>query len=570
MSNNSAECSDGLKTEQTLAAMNLLDLFPNLQLYMWYVAEGILLFVAALVILLWFIDRTVAIINRIITSLVILGMMILFSMGSLYVYGYTASPTGTTPKVNRTVHVGNSNSWFNFTSPYSLKLNLPALDVNSMVAVGMFLLNVYNILWMRRTRCCSAHCHSPTGNVAATAAANTTAANTTTPAATKTTASTKKKPDPSRTKLVNPVTRSKAKTKAAESEGEEEEDPNTVDGAGTSQTDKKPSHSQTDKKPSHSQANKRTAGPPQSDDDDDLAHPFSVKELRLMRKDFTRIDGEGILPWLLRCFDSGAETYNVDEREAKQLGSLARDAGIDRALSSKTGTTTLWDRLLSAVRERYPHKGDIGWRRSRTPTLEKAITYLREIAVREVIYNNDGITDPDDVECDTQMFRKFVQAVPAAHAHIFSFMGCFEGYERPTVREVTVKARQYGDILSDSLYFQTSAVKKMVDRKYKMPKGSKLQTLPRDDWSRVAAIKKRHPATRQQQGRQDSLRRHLWSLLKNHFREDMRVWDKKPTDMLQLRVQELLNRTKPGDGSSKRKVAPVNNQDGSSSSSAQP
>ncbi|XP_009995561.1 PREDICTED: LOW QUALITY PROTEIN: inner centromere protein-like [Chaetura pelagica] len=35
----------------------------------------------------------------------------------------------------------------------------------------------------------------------------------------------------------------------------------------------------------------------------------------------------------------------------------------------------------------------------------------------------------------------------------------------------------------------------------------------------------------------------------------------KPTDILQLRVQELLNRTRPGDGSSKKKVAPVNNQD---------
>ncbi|XP_009994946.1 PREDICTED: E3 ubiquitin-protein ligase RBBP6-like [Chaetura pelagica] len=50
--------------------------------------------------------RTVAIINRIITSLVILGMMILFSMGALYVYSYTAGPSGTTPKVNGTVHVG--------------------------------------------------------------------------------------------------------------------------------------------------------------------------------------------------------------------------------------------------------------------------------------------------------------------------------------------------------------------------------------------------------------------------------------------------------------------------------
>ncbi|XP_009995705.1 PREDICTED: E3 ubiquitin-protein ligase RNF38-like [Chaetura pelagica] len=100
-----------------------------------------------------------------------------------------------------------------------------------------------------------------------------------------------------------------------------------------------------DKKTGPSQAD-RTAGPPQSDDDDDLVQPFSMKELCLMRKDVTYID---------------------------------------------------------AVR--YPHKGDIEWCRSRTPTLEKAIMYLREIAVREVIYDKDGLKNPDDILCNTQMFR---------------------------------------------------------------------------------------------------------------------------------------------------------------------
>lgn len=45
--------------------------------------------------------------------------------------------------------------------------------------------------------------------------------------------------------------------------------------------------------------------------------------------------------------------------EAKQLSSLSRENGIDKAIGKGTQPFTLWQQLLSAVRERYPFKEDL-------------------------------------------------------------------------------------------------------------------------------------------------------------------------------------------------------------------
>ena len=49
-----------------------------------------------------------------------------------------------------------------------------------------------------------------------------------------------------------------------------------------------------------------------------------------MRKDYSRIPGEQICTWLLQCWDSGAAGLELEGREAKQLGPLAKQAGIDK------------------------------------------------------------------------------------------------------------------------------------------------------------------------------------------------------------------------------------------------
>ncbi|PKU32569.1 hypothetical protein llap_17127 [Limosa lapponica baueri] len=91
-----------------------------------------------------------------------------------------------------------------------------------------------------------------------------------------------------------------------------------------------------------------------------------------MRKDFTHHDGELLLSWLLRCWDNGADSIDLDGREAKQLGNLAKEGGTDKAIGNKADTLSLWRRLLSAVKSRYPFKDDIDCHPSKWTSMEKA------------------------------------------------------------------------------------------------------------------------------------------------------------------------------------------------------
>ncbi|PKU41539.1 pol-like protein ens-3 [Limosa lapponica baueri] len=46
-----------------------------------------------------------------------------------------------------------------------------------------------------------------------------------------------------------------------------------------------------------------------------------------MRKDFSHPEGETLISWLLRCWDNGANTIDLEGREARQLGNLAMEDG---------------------------------------------------------------------------------------------------------------------------------------------------------------------------------------------------------------------------------------------------
>ncbi|GAB0204052.1 macrophage immunometabolism regulator [Grus japonensis] len=121
-----------------------------------------------------------------------------------------------------------------------------------------------------------------------------------------------------------------------------------------------------------------------------------------MRKDFSRLPGEHIITWLLRCWDNGASSLELEGREAKQLGSLSREGGIDKAIGKKAQALSLWRRLLSSVKERYPFREDVICRPGKWTTMERGIQYLRELAVQEMVYydldNAQLPTDPDEVQ----------------------------------------------------------------------------------------------------------------------------------------------------------------------------
>ncbi|GAB0208621.1 hypothetical protein GRJ2_003327800 [Grus japonensis] len=180
-----------------------------------------------------------------------------------------------------------------------------------------------------------------------------------------------------------------------------------------------------------------------------------------MRKDFSRLPGEHIITWLLRCWDNGASSLELEGREAKQLGSLSREGGIDKAIGKKAQALSLWRRLLSSMRERYPFSEDGVCRPGKWTTMERGIQYLRELAVREMVYydpdNTQLPTDPDEVQCTQPTGRKFVLSAPSSYANSLAVIDR-KSEEAPTVDEVAGRLRQYEESLSSSL---VSAVEKL-------------------------------------------------------------------------------------------------------------
>ncbi|GAB0209863.1 hypothetical protein GRJ2_003452000 [Grus japonensis] len=192
-----------------------------------------------------------------------------------------------------------------------------------------------------------------------------------------------------------------------------------------------------------------------------ITRPLSLSELRDMRKDFSHLPGEHIITWLLRCWDNGASSLELEGREAKQLGSLSREGGIDKAIGKKAQALSLWRRLLSSVRERYPFREDVICRPGKWTTMERGIQYLRELAVREMVYydpdNTQLPTDPDEVQCTRPTWQKFVRSAPSSYANSLAVID-WKSEEAPTVDEVAGRLRQYEESLSSSL---VSAVEKL-------------------------------------------------------------------------------------------------------------
>ncbi|KAM6366001.1 uncharacterized protein FN964_002408 [Alca torda] len=186
-----------------------------------------------------------------------------------------------------------------------------------------------------------------------------------------------------------------------------------------------------------------------------IVKSFSMKDLRNMRKDFTRNDGETLVSWLLRCWDNGADSMELDGSEARQLGNLAREGGIDKALGKKSQTLSLWRRLVSAVKGRYPFKDDIECRPTKWTNIEKGIKYLREMAVKEVIYGDWEVNvDPDEMPCRKPMLRKFVQSAPPMYSHTLSVLiWGGDDDDSLTVNEVASRMRHQEEERDNRVYW---------------------------------------------------------------------------------------------------------------------
>jgi len=171
--------------------------------------------------------------------------------------------------------------------------------------------------------------------------------------------------------------------------------------------------------------------------------------------------------------------------------------------------------------------------------MERGIQYLRELAVRELVYYDPDDeqlpTYPDEVQCTRHMWRKFVRSTPSSYANSLAVVN-WKGEEAPTVDEVAVRLRQYEESLSSSLI---SAVEKLYQKVQRREQSISYSPPVR---ASVSAIRGKRFSAQERGCRGYTPRGTLWFYLRDHG-EDMRKWDGKPTSTLEARARELQNKT---------------------------
>ncbi|TRZ10540.1 hypothetical protein HGM15179_016567 [Zosterops borbonicus] len=150
-----------------------------------------------------------------------------------------------------------------------------------------------------------------------------------------------------------------------------------------------------------------------------ITRSLSLGELCDLQKKFTRQTNESILTWLLRIWDAAANDTILDRIEARQLRSLSRDVVIDQEIGKTQEPLSLWQRLLTSVKDKYLCKKDLQVHQGKWSTIEQGIQRLRELAVLEIIFseNEKFPKNPDDVQCTSQMWLRLAQLRPEMHSH---------------------------------------------------------------------------------------------------------------------------------------------------------
>ncbi|GAB0208007.1 ubiquitin carboxyl-terminal hydrolase 4 [Grus japonensis] len=164
-----------------------------------------------------------------------------------------------------------------------------------------------------------------------------------------------------------------------------------------------------------------------------ITRSLSLSELRDMRKDFSRLPGEHIITWLLRCWDNGASSLELEGREAKQLGSLSREGGIDKAIGKKALALSLWRQLLSSVRESAPSSytnslAVIDWKSEEAPTVDEVAGRLRQY---EESLSSSLVLAVEKLSQEVQQLKEDMSYSPPLQASISAVRSkCFSAPER--------------------------------------------------------------------------------------------------------------------------------------------
>ncbi|XP_066054678.1 uncharacterized protein [Chamaea fasciata] len=308
------------------------------------------------------------------------------------------------------------------------------------------------------------------------------------------------------------------------------------------------------------------AGPSQSAEETEpeiITRSLSLGELRDLRREFTRQTNESILTWLLRIWDAAANDTILDGSKARQLGSLSRDVVIDQEIEKSQEPLSLWQRLLTSVKNRYLCKEDLQVHQGKWNTIEQGIRCLRELAVLEIIFseNERFPKNPDGVQCTSRMWLKFARLGPEMYSRYLATLQWREGEDRVGV--LANKLRIYEDTVTAPVRTHVSSVETRLaeqvqnlieegHQKLKKELKEKIYHIQPEPM-RVSAIRSRRSPARE---KRYTPRGNLWSFLREHG-EDMRKWDGKPTSSLAARVRELKRETPTTKSPSRINVAPV-------------
>ncbi|TRZ20737.1 hypothetical protein HGM15179_006401 [Zosterops borbonicus] len=326
----------------------------------------------------------------------------------------------------------------------------------------------------------------------------------------------------------------------------------------------------TQKKKSRSKAvrvvtDEDAAGPLQPAEETEIeiiTRSLSLGELRDLQREFTCQTNKSILTWLLRIWDAAANDTILDGIEARQLGSLSRDVVIDQGIGKTQEPLSLWQRLLTSVKDRYLCKEDLQVHQGKWSTIEQGIQRLRELAVLEIIFseNERFPKNPDDVQCTSWMWLRLARLGPEMHSRYLATLQWREGEDKVGV--LANKLRIYEDTVTAPVRTHVSSVETRLAEQVRslIEEGhQKLKKLKEEIYhispepTRVSAIRSRRPPARE---RGYTPRGNLWSFLREHG-EDMKKRDGKPTSALAARVRELKRGTPTTRSPSRIKVAPV-------------
>ncbi|XP_072186313.1 uncharacterized protein [Excalfactoria chinensis] len=285
--------------------------------------------------------------------------------------------------------------------------------------------------------------------------------------------------------------------------------------------------------------------------------PMKITEIQGMRKEFTRVPGESVVTWLLRCWDSGAGSVSLSCNEARQLGNISRNPSVDRGISRcLDGVATLWDRILSAVKTTFLLRSDLEPVLKKWNTAEEGIQCLREMAVAEMLYDpmfvpedpHDG-HDPEKVSTTPEIWKKLIRSAPDRYASVL--LAAANRYEemdrRPQIFELILALQNTESTLAPTrasiaaicqVGNRLDQVERILDGLLKNWSAARNNSEP----VAVSAIRRKRPPARVNDRSEPMSRGALWNYLREHG-EDMRKWHDEPTYALRARVKELQKRS---------------------------